>query len=50
MQLDLITRFEVFRNRFWSDSGEAHLPLRIVRIEEVHIQRYLPVNATAESS
>jgi hypothetical protein len=27
MQLDLITGFEVFRNRFGSDSGEAHLAL-----------------------
>ena len=45
VQLDLIAGFEVPRDRFWPDSREAHLPLRIVRIDEVHVQRDLPVNA-----
>jgi hypothetical protein len=39
MQLDLITGFEVFRDRFRPNPGEADLSLRIVRIEEVHIER-----------
>ncbi len=45
MQLDRIAGLQTARHRLRTDPREAHLPVRIVRINDVDVQRYLPVNA-----
>jgi len=45
MELDVIAGFEGARDRLLTDPRAGGLALRIVRIEEEDVERYLPVNA-----
>jgi hypothetical protein len=44
MQIDEVAWFEVPGHGLGSDSREAHLALRVVRVDKVHIERDLTVD------
>src|SRR5678816_2527296 len=44
MKLDAIAGFKVPRHRFLAHAREAHLPLRVVRVGVIHVERDLAVD------
>ena len=45
VELDMVAGFDGARDRFLADARARRLPLRVVGIEEVDVERHLPVNA-----
>ena len=44
MQLDLVARFNRARHGFRTNAREADLSIRIVGIDEINVERNLPMN------